>query len=88
MRKRYPNSISFVTSPQKKLNYQLTNETKMAQQRIRELEHHIEIREKELCDIKEAYAEKVRKCDGWEKVALEVSMNLFVTGIQYSPRST
>ena len=49
----------------------------MAQQRIRELEHHIEIREKELCDVKEAYAEKVRKCDGWEKVAPEVSMNLF-----------
>jgi hypothetical protein len=27
------------------------------------------MREKELCDIKEAYAEKVKKCDAWEKVS-------------------
>lgn len=26
------------------------------------------MREKELCDMKEAYAEKIKKCDAWEKV--------------------
>jgi hypothetical protein len=78
------------------MNYQLVNETKMTQQRIRELEHHIEIREKELCDVQEAYAEKVRKCDGWEKVSLphtathplvrEMSLSLRLTTISVAVR--
>jgi hypothetical protein len=51
------------------MNHQLKNETSISQQRLRELEHHIQMREKELCDIKEAYSEKAKKCDAWEKVA-------------------
>jgi hypothetical protein len=38
--------------------------------RLKELEYHICMRETELCEIKEAYKEKLRKCNAWEKVAM------------------
>lgn len=50
------------------MNIQLKNETTISQQQIRELEHYIQMREKELLDIKEAYNEKSKKCDSWENV--------------------
>lgn len=35
--------------------------------RVKDLEYHINMRENELCEIKDAYKEKLRKCDAWEK---------------------
>lgn len=57
------------------MNLQMKNETTISQQRIRELEHHIQMREKELYDIKEAYHEKIKKCESWENVTLIIIMN-------------
>jgi hypothetical protein len=53
---------------QAKLSIQLRNEISLSNQRSRELEHHVQMREKELCELKEAYGEKLKKCDAWEKV--------------------
>jgi hypothetical protein len=35
---------------------------------LNKLEYCIQTREKELGDIKEAYATKTKKCDAWENV--------------------
>jgi hypothetical protein len=39
-----------------------------AVQRSSELEHQLRDREREMSELKEAYKEKLRKCQAWEKV--------------------
>ena len=51
-----------------RLELQYRSEFTSMEHKIRELEHSIQSREKELRDIKEAYVEKTRKCEAWEKV--------------------
>mmetsp|Transcript_13938 Transcript_13938/g.20847 ORF Transcript_13938/g.20847 Transcript_13938/m.20847 type:complete len:188 (+) Transcript_13938:80-643(+) len=60
--------LNALRSDKEKLTMQLRNEMSVSKQRVRELEAHMQIREKELCDMKEAFAEKSKKCDAWEKV--------------------
>jgi hypothetical protein len=49
-------------------NLKLKSEINSTNQRIREIDYQLKLRESELSDLKEAYKEKIRKCDAWEKV--------------------
>jgi hypothetical protein len=60
--------VEFLTEEQNKTSLMLKKAANEHSTRLKELEYHIGMRENELCEIKEAYKEKLRKCDAWEKV--------------------
>jgi hypothetical protein len=60
--------VEFLTDEQNKTNLLLKQTLSENETRVKDLEYHIKMRENELCDIKDAYKEKLRKCDAWEKV--------------------
>lgn len=45
----------------------LRGENNLSSKKIRELEYQLSLRENDLNDIKDAYKDKLRKCDAWEK---------------------
>jgi hypothetical protein len=60
--------VAFLTEEQNKTNLLLKKALSENSTRVKDLEYHISMRENELCEIKDAYKEKLRKCDAWEKV--------------------
>ena len=63
-------SIAILTEEQNKTALQLKKACSEKDSKLKDLEYHISMRETELCEIKDAYKEKLRKCDAWEKVSL------------------
>jgi hypothetical protein len=60
--------VEFLTEEQNKTNLLLKKAQSENSTRVKDYEYHISMRENELCEIKEAYKEKLRKCEAWEKV--------------------
>ncbi|CAM9933539.1 unnamed protein product [Ectocarpus sp. 6 AP-2014] len=52
---------------QGRVTMQMRNQNAAADQKHREMEHKLRVRTKELVDLQEAYKEKNRKCQAWEK---------------------
>ncbi|CAN0209986.1 unnamed protein product [Pylaiella littoralis] len=50
-----------------RITMQVRNQIASFEQKLREAEHKLRLREKEIVDIQEAYKEKSRKCQAWEK---------------------
>ncbi|CAM9486053.1 unnamed protein product [Choristocarpus tenellus] len=50
-----------------RLTMQLRTQAATLDQKLREAEHKLRIKEKEFIDLQEAYKEKSRKCQAWEK---------------------
>ena len=48
----------------------MISQSSQMEQKFQELQQQLEIRERDLSEIKEAYKEKNRKCQAWEKVHL------------------
>lgn len=63
-------SIEILTEELNKTSLQLKKTCSEKESKLKDLEYHINMRETELCEIKDAYKEKLRKCDAWEKVKL------------------
>lgn len=53
-----------------KMELYYRGEVTSLERRVNKLEHCIQSREKELSTIKEAYSQKIKKCEAWENVQL------------------
>ena len=62
--------LTQLSDEQNKTSLHLKTTLSENSKRIKDLEYHIQMRENELCEIKDAYKEKLRKCEAWEKVRI------------------
>jgi len=59
-----------------RVTMQMKQQTSQLEQRLKDAEFKLQLREKELLDLQEAYKEKMRKCQAWEKAYNNVRSQL------------